>query len=418
MKIAQITLSLCIAAYLALPIHSYAQNPETEKSTIDIFIDCASCNIDYIRGRLTYINYVRDRTLADVHVLVRELGASSGSRTYELNFLGKQSFDKLDHKMTYNRIATETVAEFLEDFTKTLEMGLMPYLASTRLGKKIQIQAPKVPETDKLEAKTVEDPWDKWIFRIKAGGNTYIESQRSNLNVNSDVNAERVTPDIRFRNQLYYNYTQRKLNNDDEVIFSFRKGYGFNGSVVKSINNHWSAGLFGGINSSTFSNNRFSTYAHPAIEYSFFSYEDVLEKEFTIAYKIGPSFSKYFEETIYGKTEEGLWTESLSLQLRVIKDWGNIYSRLEGSHFFHDFGKNSLELQNNLSFRLFKGFFFNMDNSLQLIRNQLSLPKGDVSLEDALLQQKQLATNYQASFALGVSYTFGSIYNNVVNTRL
>jgi hypothetical protein len=39
------------------------------------------------------------------------------------------------------------------------------------------------------------------------------------------------------------------------------------------------------------------------------------------------------------------------------------------------------------------------------------------SLEDVLLMRKQLATSYEYYFSIGLSYTFGSIYSNVVNPR-
>jgi len=51
------------------------------------------------------------------------------------------------------------------------------------------------------------------------------------------------------------------------------------------------------------------------------------------------------------------------------------------------------------------------------IHNQISLPKGGATLEEILLNRKILATNYSYSMSIGFSYTFGSIYSNVVNPR-
>ena len=50
----------------------------------------------------------------------------------------------------------------------------------------------------------------------------------------------------------------------------------------------------------------------------------------------------------------------------------------------------------------------------QIINDQISLPREEASIEDILLGQSQLATNFET----GLSYTFGSLYNNVINTRL
>jgi hypothetical protein len=51
------------------------------------------------------------------------------------------------------------------------------------------------------------------------------------------------------------------------------------------------------------------------------------------------------------------------------------------------------------------------------IRNQLYLPRGEATDEEILVRQRQLATSYQYYISVGFSYSFGSIYNNVVNTR-
>lgn len=42
----------------------------------------------------------------------------------------------------------------------------------------------------------------------------------------------------------------------------------------------------------------------------------------------------------------------------------------------------------------------------------------NTSLEDVLLQQKQIATNFEIRFGVDLSYTFGSAFNNVINIRL
>ena len=42
----------------------------------------------------------------------------------------------------------------------------------------------------------------------------------------------------------------------------------------------------------------------------------------------------------------------------------------------------------------------------------------EASIEDLLLRQRQISTNFQNRISLGLSYTFGSIFNNIVNTRL
>ncbi|MGY8916171.1 MAG: hypothetical protein ACKVJF_13960, partial [Flavobacteriales bacterium] len=88
------------------------------------------------------------------------------------------------------------------------------------------------------------------------------------------------------------------------------------------------------------------------------------------------------------------------------------------SAFLNDWNKNRLEVDSYLSAGIFKGFSVRFSGDLKLIQDQINLPAGSASLEDVLLQQKQIATNFEIGFGIGLSYTFGSAFNNVINTRL
>jgi hypothetical protein len=74
-------------------------------------------------------------------------------------------------------------------------------------------------------------------------------------------------------------------------------------------------------------------------------------------------------------------------------------------------------LFNAINARLFKGFSFDMFCSLSLLRDQLYLSKGGATEEEILLRRRQLSTSYSYFMGIGLSYTFGSIFNNVVNPR-
>ena len=67
--------------------------------------------------------------------------------------------------------------------------------------------------------------------------------------------------------------------------------------------------------------------------------------------------------------------------------------------------------------RLFKGFSLNMFGDYSRVRDQRNLPKAGASDEEILVRMKELATGYRYFVMVGVSYSFGSIFNNVVNPR-
>ena len=137
-----------------------------------------------------------------------------------------------------------------------------------------------------------------------------------------------------------------------------------------------------------------------------------------INYGIGYGYRNYIEETIYDKFKEYVYVHQIGFETRFRQPWGEIYARLSGESFLQDPSKNSMRLNSWFSIRIFEGLSFRIGGEIELIRDQISLPKGNASIEDLLLQQKEIATDFQSQFRVGLSYTFGSVFNNIINSRL
>ena len=60
---------------------------------------------------------------------------------------------------------------------------------------------------------------------------------------------------------------------------------------------------------------------------------------------------------------------------------------------------------------------YQLDASYSRIRDQIFLPGGDLSDEERLLELQTQQTDSRASLNFGLSYQFGSIFNNGVNNR-
>jgi hypothetical protein len=71
----------------------------------------------------------------------------------------------------------------------------------------------------------------------------------------------------------------------------------------------------------------------------------------------------------------------------------------------------------NVEYRLFRGFFLNIFGTFSRVRDQIYLARGGVTDEEILLRRRDLATDSEYNFRIGFTYAFGSIYNNVVNSR-
>ncbi len=76
-----------------------------------------------------------------------------------------------------------------------------------------------------------------------------------------------------------------------------------------------------------------------------------------------------------------------------------------------------LSVDGNVSIRLFEGFSFDVSGGYTRINDQLSLRKGNLSNEEVMAARQERATSYDYYTSFGITYSFGSIYSNVVNSR-
>jgi hypothetical protein len=231
------------------------------------------------------------------------------------------------------------------------------------------------------------------------------------------VSANRVTPESKLRLSVNANWEENNFSYGEDSITSTSHGEHFSGLYVKSISDHWSVGGWVDAQASTYRNQDFAVTFSPAVEFNIFPYSESTRRQFQILYRLSFSYVQYIDETIFDKTRENLWSESLRASLEFNEPWGTSQLSVSGSHFFHDFDKYRIVLGADFSIRIIKGLRLNLDGSYSRIHDQLNLRKGGASLEEVLLRRQELATDYSFFFSVGLSYSFGSVFSNVVNPR-
>jgi len=270
---------------------------------------------------------------------------------------------------------------------------------------------------EEVKPTDVEDKWNFWVFNIRVDTELRGEEQKTSTQLSGNLSANRVTPESKLRMGLDIDSEKDSFKLDGDTISSTSESTDFDGLYVKSIGDHWSVGGWVSVSSSTYRNIDFAYSIHPAIEYNFFPYSQSTRRQLRALYKVGFGHHNYRETTVFDKTKEGLWNQSLSLTLELNEPWGTAELSLDGSHYFHDFKKNRLELSGDLSLRIYKGLSLNIEGSYSAIHDQLALPRGEVTLEEILLRRRELASGYRYSAEIGLSYRFGSVFSNVVNPR-
>jgi hypothetical protein len=379
-----------------------------------VFIDCRGCDRDYFREEITYINYVRDRKDADIHVLVTDQSTGSGGREYTFAFIGLREFDGLNFNLVYASSPTDTRDDIRKGQVTVLKRGLYPYLLNTPICELINLD---FIERVKLKPTDVKDAWNFWVFSASLDADFSGEASRTSRSFDANFSANRVTPEWKIRMGLSGEFDERHFEYDSETLTSTQEEKNLATMAVKSVSDHWSVGGWVEAEQDTYSNTDLYFTIAPAVEFNVFPYSDSTRRQFRFLYKLGFSRVKYIEETVYDKTEETLYNQSLTATMEFRQPWGNVSTTLEGSHYFHDPSLYRIKLQGYVSVRVFRGFSFNVRGRYERIHDQLSLPKGDASIDEVLLRRKELATDYDYSFSVGFRFTFGSVYSNVVNPR-
>ncbi len=382
-----------------------------------VFLDCGFCDETFIRQEMTYVDYVRDREVAHVHVLVTEEDTGAGGEAQTFDLIGRGPFQGMDYSTVYTTNVGATEAEERDGFLRTLQATLVPYLLQTPVGKRLTVAVDPLEGAETGRAEPRDDPWNDWTIELYADGSADFESRQESFDTRYGVYANRVTEDWKIQLRPFFNYNYDRFEREDGTITSTSRRDGFTSYVVRSISPHWSVGAFGDVFTSTYDNVDLRYRLMPAIEYSVYPYREATRRQMTIAYRVGGSHITYQDTTIYGETEQLLPEHTLTAGYEVTQPWGEIDVGVNASQYLHDLGRYSVRFGGGVDVRVTQGLSIEVGGELALIHNQLNLPRGDADLDEVLLRRRQLETNYRAGLNFGLRYRFGSIYNNVVNTR-
>ncbi len=386
---------------------------------VRVYLDCVDtrCDFDYLRTEVTFVDYVRTPQDADVHVLVTSERSGSGVE-YTLQFIGADRFDGIDDQVLYSSSDTDTADERRAGFARVLALGLVRYAMDTAGGHALRVVIDQHgPPREGSETK-VTDPWNYWIFRGRVSSQVDAESSVSSYGAHASLSANRTTDEWKLNVGADAGYWQGDYDLGDEAPYrSVSRNMGVRALVVKSLSDRWSAGLRTSATSSTYVNQDLAARVAPAVEYNLFPYDESTHRRLTLQYAAGVRDLHYYEPTVFGLMEETRWDHSFEAALDLKQPWGTLNASIGGAQYFHDPSKYRITVDNEFDVRLFRGFSLNLNSNAAVIRDQIYLPGGDATPEEILVRQRQLATGYRYQLSVGLSYTFGSIFNNVVNRR-
>lgn len=407
--------SLAVSAYCQ-PQNKYSNSVNSvNNEKINIFLDCRGCSSSYIRSEVTLVNFMRDKEDADVHMLITRQRTASGGNEYTLHFLGRNKFKGKSDTLKYLSFESDTKDERRSGLVKFIKIGLVPYLYTSGIINDLDLTYK--PSTIN-ELPSVYDPWNNWIFEVDFNSFFNGEESRKNLYLRGGLEAQHISPEWKIRLDYNQNFNRQSFTDDeDSTTIYVTESKWFNGYTVKSINEHWSWGLFTNVSSSSRNNMNISYSGSPAIEYNIFPYSEYARREISFSYHISAGYYDYTEKTIFGKHEEVLLRHQFRSRIEFTQPWGEVESRINAYAYIHDLTKNRMDINMELDVRIFRGLSVSLSGRYSWINDQLSVPAGETDDAELLLNLKQQATSYSFGGSVGIEYSFGSIFNNTVNPR-
>lgn len=387
-------------------------NRHLREGAVKVFLDCYSCDMNFTREQIPYVNYVRDVKEAQVYINVTHQSTGSRGDQFTYTFSGQGEFTGMNDTIKYSANPDLTGAVTREQRTNILKMGLMRYVARTPMAGEI-----KISHNPDLEVQEVKDRWNNWVFELSSSPRYSAEESAKRLQVWNSFNISRITPDLKIEVNLDESVNKQRFIDSETDTTYIKSSNSLDLLVVKSLGSHWSSGLRWENRTSTESNIDFTTEIMPAIEYDLFPYSEATHKQLRLLYAIGYQYSNYIDSTIYDKLSEDFFKHQIMIAYQVQEKWGSVNLSVSGTNFLSDLSKNRISMWGYFRVRVLKGLSLSVNGSVSYNNYQPGLRKGEITEADRLLQLKQLASSYFVQGGLSLSYTFGSIYNNVVNPR-
>lgn len=413
-----LTLASCLA--LTMPITAAtAQGAAEQDNTLLVFMDCQArnCDFDHFRREVTWVNWVRDRQDAELHVLITSQRTGGGGLDYNLDFIGRRQLEGQGDTLRYISDPDDTDAEVRDGLTQTLSLGLVRYAVTTSVAPQLRVTF-DAPQRQLVQTDQADDPWRLWVFRLNVNGSADGEAQERGYSLRGSASANQTKEDRKILWNASGRYNRDEFDTDDTTtVINIREDYSSNLLGVWSLSPHWSAGGVASGARSSFNNLDFGFAAGPAIEYDIYPYDESTRRAITFRYRVEVAHFQFHEVTVEGKLEDTRPRHAMEIAADIAQPWGEVFGSIEGTQYLDSPATHRIDFFTFVEFRIFRGLNFNVNGRFSRIKDQFFLPAEELSEEDILLQRSARETDFRYRIGIGLSYRFGSKFANIVNPR-
>lgn len=158
-----------------------------------VFLDCHGCYSEYLRSEITFVDYVRDRTEADVHLLITDTSTGSGGREYTAAFIGAGRFQGVQRTLKAFTTTSDSDDTVRRQVATMVRLGLLTFLAQDGVPQELDL---RVDLAESGSSQTVtSDRWNYWVFSVRGSASFDGEESQREWQVGGSVSADRITPD-------------------------------------------------------------------------------------------------------------------------------------------------------------------------------------------------------------------------------
>lgn len=386
-----------------------------------VFLDCPTggCDRNYLITELPFVLWTQDRLDADIHALITTLGTAAGGTAYTINLLGRGLFAGKSDTLGATVPPNTTDELRRRELARVLKLGLVPYAIRVSDSSPFSLRYDAPVSVTGGGSEIIADPWDFWVYRLRANGSGNAESLNSSYQINGSVNVSRTTEALKlsFNANEEYRANTFTLSDSSEQTFILRST-DLSARIVRSVSDHWSIGtrLTGG--RSDFRNQEASAGLDVSAEYNYFPWRVATSRQLIAALAIGGRYFDYKEATIFDLTTELRPIARAILAGESRQQWGTIDGAVRYTHYLHNAKTYNLSFNGRANFRLTRGLALEVRGDAAKVNDQLYLRRGGATDSEVLTRQRALATNFRIGGSIGLTFTFGSIYNTIVNPRL
>lgn len=404
---------------LASPQRAEKHEPPRQPTLPSLYLSCPlACFEDYLRQELSYFDFTSDPYRAEITlVIVRQQSGNGGERfTVTLTRRVPVPNHPVTAPLSFTVPANTPDVTSRKKLAQTMLRVLQRELAGTSHEEAFELS---LPTRDGTKLSNLNDPWDYWTFTPELAGEIDGGSSYFWADATAGLTVRRITDFDKFRLRASYSrqFTGYELEDGSRVDGDVAR-WETRLLYARSLGQRWALGALGTVRASEFENLKAHVHGGPAVEFNVFPYPENASQQLRLVYQTGAWANWYLERNREdGWMREARLYHALSLIVDVNQPWGGVQWIGQVNQFIDEPRLYRVSTGVTLSLRLMEGLAINLEGNAALVDDMINLRARQVTDLELLLGTVQQPTDHTLEGGFGITYTFGSGHNTIVNPR-